>query len=349
MKTHPRHLIELDYMNAIGCLAVIAIHVLSYSVTYSDSSTLAAMLMFLPWKLASFAVPMFVFTGAVKLSLQVQQKPVTLHSYGRYLWSRAGKIYLPYLLWVVVYQLVFVAIGYTTSTIDQLGQHLLWGTISSHFYYIVFLMQFYLLLPLWQWMLKHISPFVAVCTSLVLMQMMWSLSNFLNLWGMSFAYSDRIFLSYGLYWVIGLYVGQYYQQVVDYLKEGTRGLVPSLGIIAVYLFFGYLQYGKQLWLFDMTLVKMVFDITCIMLLLRLFLWLQDTGLNRVKALLSGIAQASFGVYLSHCLFLTVVTYYLQINGITRISTILVVRGLVCYSVPFLLYYGWQCIKGKVCR
>ena len=64
--------------------------------------------------------------------------------------------------------------------------------------------------------------------------------------------------------------------------------------------------------------------------------------------LERLQRSSFFVYLSHCLFLTLATAYLQGLGVNRLSLLLAARLLVCYTVPFLLYALYQRTFGR-CR
>ena len=49
-------LVELDYFNAAACLMVMLIHVLSLGVTELDRGSWQAAAVYLPWRLAAFAV-----------------------------------------------------------------------------------------------------------------------------------------------------------------------------------------------------------------------------------------------------------------------------------------------------
>ena len=56
---------------------------------------------------------------------------------------------------------------------------------------------------------------------------------------------------------------------------------------------------------------------------------------------------AFFVYLSHCLVLTLVTYWLLQAGVYRIAVQLAVRALACFTVPFLLYFVYWKIRRRV--
>ena len=60
---------ELNLFNAVACLLVVLIHVLSVGITELQRDTLQAAVVFFPWKLAAYVVPGFLFTGAVKMAM----------------------------------------------------------------------------------------------------------------------------------------------------------------------------------------------------------------------------------------------------------------------------------------
>ena len=93
---------ELNDMNAIACLLVILIHVLSIGISSVTPSSWQAAVIYFPWRLAAFVVPMFLYTGAVKMALHFMDRELTLGGYLRYMLQRIQKIYLPYVLWVVI-------------------------------------------------------------------------------------------------------------------------------------------------------------------------------------------------------------------------------------------------------
>ena len=135
---------ELNDMNAIACLLVILIHVLSLGISSVTPTSWQAAVIYFPWRLAAFVVPMFLYTGAVKMALHFMDTEITFGGYLRYMLQRVQKIYLPYVLWVVIYYLCFLRIGYVRGEPQEFFAYLLLGNLSSPFYYIVIVMQFYL-------------------------------------------------------------------------------------------------------------------------------------------------------------------------------------------------------------
>lgn len=68
---------ELNYFNAVSCLLVILIHVLSLGITGLDRTSWQLTLIYFPWKLAAFVVPAFLFSGAVKMAIQFESSSLS--------------------------------------------------------------------------------------------------------------------------------------------------------------------------------------------------------------------------------------------------------------------------------
>lgn len=327
---------ELNDMNAIACLLVILIHVLSIGISSVTPSSWQGAVIYFPWRLAAFVVPMFLYTGAVKMALHFMDRELTLGGYLRYMLQRIQKIYLPYVLWVVIYYACFLRIGYVRGEGREFFSYLLLGNLSSPFYYIVIVMQFYLLMPFWLWMVKHIPAYLALGVSLLTFFFMQQFSYILSLGGIDFPYSDRIFLTYLLFWVAGLYVGKHYNLVAASLSGGLGQAVCGV-VVLVCAWLAYLQYsGRSLGL-NLNDVKLVADLLSIALVHAACLRLAHAP-GTLRRGLERLYQSSFFVYLSHCLFLTLGTYFLQRRGVGGLSALLSVRLLLCYTLPFLAYF-----------
>lgn len=195
---------------------------------------------------------------------------------------------------------------------QEFFSYLLLGNLSSPFYYIVIVMQFYLLMPLWLWVLKHIPAYLAFGVGLLTFFFMQQFSYILSLGGIDFPYSDRVFLTYLLFWVAGLYVGKHYDRVTAAFSGGL-GQVVCGAVILLCAGLAYLQYSGHSLGLDLNDVKLVADLLSIALVHSICLRLGRAP-GALRRGLQRLYQSSFFVYLSHCLFLTMGTYYLQRHG-----------------------------------
>lgn len=337
---------ELDYMNAVGCLMVILIHVLSKGIVSLDHASWEAAVVFVPHRLAAFVVPMFLYTGAVKMALRFRDEKLTLRKYLRYLGGRLVKIYLPYVVWNAVYYAYFLRIGYVLGSAKEFLNYVLTGTLSAPFYYVIIVMQFYLLLPLWVTLIRHVSARTGILLGLFVTFLAQRLPYVLSLAGVEFLYSDRVFVTYILYWIIGLYVG------ASYDKLTLRWKKLDLWLLAVIVALGggafYYEYRTGVTLFDMANVKMVTDI-CSIFILHFLAVKMLRAPRRLQNALGWIYGSSYFVFLSHCLFLVMSEIFYTRLGVQRIGVMLAIRFLACYTLPFLTYFVWKTLKSAAKR
>ena len=335
-------LAELDYFNAIACLLVMLIHVLSLGITELDRGSWQAAAVYLPWRLAAFAVPAFLFCGAVKLGVRCQKEDGGPR-YGPYILGRVRKVYLPYVIAVVVYYVVLAQIHYVTPSWKGFFSYLWLGNLSSQFYYIVITMQFYLLMPLWRWLVRRVPWYEA---------MLWAAAaQFLVQKGgawLGFPWTDRVFPTYLVFWTAGLYAGRHYGAVRARLEADRRVIAWSALPVALCALVNWRQFaaGWEALPIDMDVLKLFTDGMSILLLLTACVALQGRAAGLERAL-RGIHRASFFVYLSHCLVLTLATDWLLQAGVYRVSAQLAVRAAACFTVPFLVYFVYDKIRRRV--
>lgn len=323
---------ELDYFNALGCLLVILIHVLSLGITSLDPASWQYAVVFIPHQFSAYVVPAFLFCGAVKMG----QASYAESRYFPYILRRIRKVYIPYVVYTLVYFLVFLPIGYVPRSFSALAQYLLTGTISSQFYYIIIVMQFYLLMPLWRWLARRVPWYTGILLSLFVTLLMTKADSVLARFGLSFAYFDRVFPTYLLFWTAGLYAGRHYDGVRKALKAHRAAALSLLVIPALFIFIFYMSRSRGIWIYDLSVLKLFSDLATIAVMLCLCVWLEDSHCARTKRLLTQIHASSLSVFMSHALFLTLATVALGKLGVTKLSLLLLARAAVCYTLPFLL-------------
>ena len=335
--------VELDYMNAMACVLVVLIHVLSYGISNADIASWQGAGIFFVWRAIAFVVPAFLFTGAVKMALALDDDKITVSGYLFYIAVRIRKIYLPYLLWATIYYAAFMWIHYVKGTPEDFFKQLLLGTISSQFYYVIIVMQFYLLLPLWSYVVKRISFPVAFGLSVFCMFFAQRFSAVLALYDLSGRYMDRVFFTYLPYWILGLYVGTHYDRFFKAAKANRTSVLLMALVAVACTVLTYIQRLLGTYIYDMDHFKLISDMLSIFLLLWLAIFIKERG-GQLGHWLGQMNRASFFVYLSHCLFITLATHILSADGISKISIHLAVRVLAGYTIPLLLFFALQRAK-----
>ncbi len=333
---------ELDYMNALASLLVILIHVLSIGITGTAPDSWQAAVLYFPWRLSAFVVPMFLYTGAQKVALAYKDRALTVKDYGTYLLRRVKSVYLPYVLWVVIYYLFFLSIGYVRGEASEFFTYLHVGNLSAPFYYIIIVMQFYFLLPLWTWLIKRVPAYAGISLALLITLLGQQSGNLFVHFGLNFPYTDRILPTYLVFWVIGLYVGRDYDRIKASLSQ-IGGIVTCLAGALLFCGISYYQHRTGQYLLSLTDSKLLSDLCSIFALHGLCTYLSKAPML-IRRVLDKIYGWSLPVYLSHCLFLTAGTIFLENRGIKDLTVLLSARLIICYTTPFGLCFLWELCK-----
>ncbi len=338
---------ELNYFNAFACIGVILVHVLSIGITSLNRDSIQLFIIFMPWKIAAYVVPAFLFSGAVKMALSFDSEKT--ENYFKYIAKRFLKIYLPYCLWVVVYYLYFLKLGWVEKGIMPLIKYILVGDLSAQFYYVVIVMQFYILMPLWKLLVKHVPFFIGVPFAGLITVFMLKFDPLIWQLGINFPYRSIMFVTYLVFWVIGLYTGKHYEDIKNALKSSGFSVVLSVVTVILITVIHHWQYAKGVYVFDGDVLKFFTDILTVFVMLYICITIENSCFKKIKKFLSFIHKSSFSVYLSHCLVLQIVTNYLTGKGVADIGILLGIRAVACYTIPFFLWHVWSIAKNKVLK
>ena len=227
---------EIDAQNALFFLLVVFIHVSSEPIQRLDRQSLEFGIIMSLWHLASFVMQGFVFLSGLKLFLRDGDG----FNYPRFILRRFRKIYLPFVIWTSVYYIYLWQRGYYEISLPRFGLYLLRGNIVSPFYFIVVIMQFYLLMPLWRLMVRAVPPAAGIAASLFIMLIMKQ---------MPIPYNDRIFSTYLLYWAMGCYAGRRYEVFISKITR-RAGLALICAAAAAGAFDVFLKLQKKYYLID---------------------------------------------------------------------------------------------------
>lgn len=340
---------ELNFLNVLFCLLVILIHLLAQPVSQLTKGTWQYAIIFLPWRLSSFVVQGFILISAVKLFLKYRDTSV---DYLSFLKSRFNKIIIPYILWVLIYYLYFCNKNYFSFNITDLLHYLFIGNLVSHFYFVIIIVQFYLLLPIWLKLLKKYHPIFIIPLALLLTMLFKEyLPTFIKLISpaTNFSYTDRVFTTYLAFWIIGGYIGLYYEKfkalllthkwpisiqfILMLILEGSLGLIHFSGIQTI----PFLE--------DLHLLY----ILSILIFLYLISYLYTEKLTKSKVF-SLLNHSSYIIYLCHCLPIFLINDWVLAFGINDMGLSLIIRCTFVYGCMFivsLIYSYYRKLKTRL--
>lgn len=333
-----RKITEISVFEFFMCMFVIAIHLLSEGVDAFPKWSVSSIVFLSLTKLMTFAVPGFIFTSAIKLFYKYGERKF---NYPKFLLGRFVKVYIPYIIVVCIYYVVFVYAleldGFNRFDMSELLGFILNGNISAQFYFVILIMQFYVLMPIWvlTGRIKSkkfgiaviiISAAVTVLSRMFFPQWSTSVLNwigglklpFANYWAgtkttvleMS-AYTNKFFTSYLLFWCLGMYIGLYYDEFTDMIRHSKYIVYAGWFILAVtHCILSYMQSGG---LIRYTYEPVVVVMFCLFSIFGFFIYTENLTMSLEKmgrGFLTSISNASYEIYLIHCLIITIVYYYM---------------------------------------
>ncbi|MCP8967346.1 acyltransferase [Ectobacillus ponti] len=234
-------LIEIEILRGLAFLAVVFQHVMAglfYKPEVGPFSIVAGTTFL---GLTRFAVPLFVFISGVVLFYNYQHKV----NYKAFLQKRFVQIFVPYFFWTVFYYAwVSFLSGFAASTllqeIKKMAAFSFTGTASYHLWFIVMLIPFYFLFPLFQRLLSSQRGFrgnaIILAVAFVLnFGLVYALSKgMLNTPNPHFAffvkYLDRNFIFWVFYFLLGGFAGLYYEKWKLFVR---KAFLPSLVLLGV--------------------------------------------------------------------------------------------------------------------
>jgi membrane-bound acyltransferase YfiQ involved in biofilm formation len=339
-------------MSAILCLVVIYFHVIGEAVTGYQKDSFLFALTFFSQRLTAITVPCFTFVSALKYFVRYSEgKGFT---YGPFILGRVKRIYLPYLLWTAIYYAYFIYRQYFPFSLTDLLGYAALGNVSYQFYFIMIIMQFYLLMPLWRAIgnvkASYIPAVIAAGAVLGVFISVYAgdvIAIATGGAGFRLPYADRYFVTYLAYWLIGIYCGTHYNRVIAFIRRHRAA------IIAAYLIYGafhstlYYMFTRNFFYYEYAEAMQVpFCIAAIFMMLTVSDLLAEK-LPKLLPALNKLAAASFYIYLFHSLVLFHTGYIMDEAGVTSITIRLLFKAVCTFAIPITLSLLYVKLKNKV--
>ncbi len=355
---------EIEILRGLAFLAVVMQHVIAglfYQPGLSPG-VLTAGTTFLG--LTRYAVPLFVFITGVVLFYNYDGKL----QFGSFLRKRFLQVVVPYLAWTVFYYawVSLLSGGSAKTTWMQLYDILnlfLTGKASYHLWFMVMIIPFYLLFPLFRLLLsKRMSwqiHLVIVASILVInLVLVYALSQGKIIsdnpsFGFIFDYLDRNFIFWIFYFMLGGLAGTYYEQWKAFVRKTwlfSAGLLV-LCMVQIYLKVDEINIGvtDNPYLFSSNVtapLKPFMMATILLLILLVFLLAEKIAARsgRTARLLGTFGKYSFGAYLIHAFVLKLVNEsviaYMGFFGVYA-------RTLVAFILCSLLSVGLCMLLSRI--
>ena len=243
---------EVEMVRAIAFIATIFRHSLAAFIYDGKMDLFAAVTTCTLLSIARFGTPTFLFVTGFVLLYNYEHI-----QYGTFLKKRFTKVIIPYVFWSVIYFL-FIKLASAKSgasfleDMKTLGSQIIHGSASYHLWFIIMILQFYILFPLFRAIILKFrggKKWVGLLVGTVIYQVvaMWIYSKYLP--GLTDAaadgslikelllYRDRSFLLWILYFMLGGIFAVNYTEIRGLLTKYSKLLGIGAFLSLCYIVF----------------------------------------------------------------------------------------------------------------
>ncbi|WP_332693080.1 acyltransferase family protein [Halalkalibacter lacteus] len=309
-----KHVNEISFLRSIACLSIVLLHSIVWGMEYigflSDLPSYSKTLLDSITVFLYYGTPTFIFITAFILGYSFRENGNIPKSF---LTKRLKFILIPYLFMAVLY-----ATPYSLVSVEQFFLKIVLNIFIGdfHAYFVLIIFQFYLLFVLFKNWLDTYSPIRVILFSLFVNVMYLSFFNFTN--PIDIVFSDYIwerfywipFPGWIFYFSLAYYIGRHYRIFTHYIsKYRTFVLVaPFLtGIILLYLY-----HSGLITIHSSKRIDIIFHTLSVIV----FVLYVARNLKTIPPLFLSINKYSYGIYLLHTCFMSVLIVlfrYFSIN------------------------------------
>jgi peptidoglycan/LPS O-acetylase OafA/YrhL len=330
--TRRPHLYELDMLRVVTAFGVVAVHVIAFTVIY-NTSRLGAIIQHGVEATMHFTREVFLFTTALVLVYTYIGKRFDLKTFAR---KRGVGVVVPYVLWSMIYLLIAPHPSAAPQLLGLTAHDLITGDAAVQLYYILLTIQFYLLFPVLlallplldrhRWLVLGVSAALEVVILALdyhVVTLAPAAATPLGAWFDQ--YQDRLLPIYQFYFVLGAICALHLDRLRAFaLRHGRLiGAATGVTLLAYWGRYAYVV-GVERSGVDRAIAVLQPIMVPYSLAVIAFLWwiacrwanggarrtLGDGGGAPPRERPAGsrvwrtLADASFGIYLTHPLFIT---------------------------------------------
>ncbi len=316
-------LYELDYMRFIACFAVMIVHITATGVEGYIHGSFPHIVTLIINRSFKFTTPIFIFLSGVTSFYSYRSKEF---KYFEFIKKRLANVLIAYLVWCAIYYYVYIKLGYYVYSVSDLIDRIIYGKMSYHLYFVIIITQMYIFGPIFYRILKKSDKKIPI---LVVAAIFTALcAEYIR-----FEYSDRLFLKYIFFYMLGIYLTLEYDKFTSYLNKHKWMFI--IGYIVVGLTYTAVSY------MDMTIyiyVWFIFSLSSVFFVYIIGLLMKD-AFKKYYGFIKLFGQSSYYIYLMHPLILTLMIRYTTLNGILSIT-----KNLIIYTVTVIPITVVSCLS-----
>ncbi len=318
----------LDYLRVIACFSVIFVHVSAIGIVSFESGSMYHKGIIFLNRLFKYTTPVFLFLSGITSFYSYRIKE---YKYLDFLKRRLKTVIFPFIIWSCIYYSVLVYSGSYNFNILYFIKNLILGNMNYHLYFIPILLQMYFLSGIINFLFKKINNNIILFSALII--------NILSM-EMSFLFSDRIFMKYIFFYILGVY---FTKEAFNFLKFSKKYFRPMVFIFLMStLFYSVFYYYSRYDL--MNYAWLIFSVSGIFFLFEISIKLERN--NTVsKLIVRKLSKSTYYIYLSHPLILSGIARIFKIGSLNLIL-ILTIYFLMTLLISTILSVSYNEIKNK---
>lgn len=312
---------ELQIVRAFAILGVLAVHSTSFATVEMVNYPTAYHLYNFFNIFMKFGTPTFILLSSFVLFYNYYNRPLDGKLIGGFYKKRLLYIIIPYLLFSILYffnkQYHYYPDRTAGETINEFVHAILTGTANTHLYFVFISIQFYLLFPLFLWLLKRF-PVLAKWAVPIGLAIQWAFV-LINKYGLETPVANKgsWSLSYFAYYFMGAALGIYYPKLKNWIIMSREHATPAKVAVWTLLWICWIIAGLShvyIWYVTRTgagsynsllyegLWNLHTYLSALVLMQLAFIIYRKIG-GPLARTLDHLGGMSFGIYLIHPLFL----------------------------------------------
>lgn len=324
-------LYELDYMRLVACLAVMIVHITATGVTGYINGSFPHIVSLIINRSFKFTTPIFIFLSGITSFYSYRKKKF---EYIPFVIKRLEKVFYAYFAWCLIYYAAYIKLGFYSFDIIFLIKSVFLGTMSYHLYFVIIIAQMYIIGPVFYKLLKNSN-------NRTIILVIFAVITYLCAEFIRFKNSDRIFLKYMFFYMLGIFVTLEYDRFVSWINKNkviiSTGYVALSIIYTVVSFYSFKTYVFVWFLFSIISIFFVYYIGMSM----------KRMLNKIYRFIKLFGQSSYYIYLMHPLILTIMILLTDKYGIMSITLRLIIYSITVIPFTVIACLAYTFIKNNI--
>lgn len=292
-----KELNDIIILRVLSCISVMLVHITSDASLGLRKGSISSMIFSFINTASTYVVPSFIFISGYILYYGYKNRDLKL---SKFYYKRFKSILIPYIVWSIIYYMFFIKFFSYEVSIKFLVKNLIYGTMVYHLYFVIVIMQFYLLFPLILYLYKR---FNGIFLTIIFLLISISFNKFVIL-----KYSDRLFMNYIFFFGLGCSFAKYIDRVNNFIEKNKTYII-WLNIIMTFFYTIEIYLGRNygININPIGFTWYIFSTTSIFFYYCISRILVNSSIS-VPKIVNGISVNSYTIYLTHPFILIILNY-----------------------------------------